>query len=325
MSETAYEMLWNCRYCGAQKLLGLTHRHCPSCGAAQEAEARYFPAEHERIAAPDHQFVGADITCRYCAAPSSKLAKNCGRCGALLAEGAPVVPRADAEAVSLPSSRPTPPRWPLWKVLVPSVALALVAVAVVLLLWRRDEHLVVAERSWSRSVSVERLGAVTRSVWCDELPADARDVTRRREQRGTSKVEDGEDCTTKPRDRGDGTFVEERDCKPRYKQEPVYDQKCRFTRDEWRLARREQAQGSASEPPRWPVVTLARSSCAVEGCEREGARVESYTVLFRDGKGEQYRCDFPEQVWAGYEQGRRYRGELRALVSSLDCSSLRPR
>ena len=31
--ERVYEMLWDCAFCGTQKLLGLQHRHCPSCGA----------------------------------------------------------------------------------------------------------------------------------------------------------------------------------------------------------------------------------------------------------------------------------------------------
>ena len=32
--ETYYEMLWDCTQCGTTGLLGTTHRHCPSCGAA---------------------------------------------------------------------------------------------------------------------------------------------------------------------------------------------------------------------------------------------------------------------------------------------------
>jgi hypothetical protein len=70
-------------------------------------------------------------------------------------------------------------------------------------------------------------------------------------------------------------------------------------------------------------VTLARSGCTSPGCEREGSRDETYTVVFRDAKGEEYRCDFDEKAWAGYAEGRAYAGKLRALVGSLDCGSLR--
>src|SRR5688572_6267321 len=134
MSEPVYEMVWDCRYCGAQKLLGLTHRHCPNCGAAQDPTARYFPADDEKVAVENHVYVGADMQCRYCDAASSTRAHNCGRCGAALGEGAPVQLHGDTgAAMLLPSSRATPPQRPLWKILVPTAALLLVAVTVVLL------------------------------------------------------------------------------------------------------------------------------------------------------------------------------------------------
>ena len=64
MSEgKTYEMMWDCEYCGAAKLLGKSHRHCPLCGAAQNADKRYFPPEEEKVAVEDHQFVGADWGC----------------------------------------------------------------------------------------------------------------------------------------------------------------------------------------------------------------------------------------------------------------------
>ena len=54
--------------------------------------------------------------------------------------------------------------------------------------------------------------------------------------------------------------------------------------------REETAQGAGpEEPPRWPVVKLERAGCLSLGCEREGSRSESYTVSFRDNKGQQYR------------------------------------
>src|SRR5258708_4607424 len=90
MAELVYEMVWDCRYCGAKKLLGLTHRHCPNCGAQQDPNARSFPADHEKVAVQNHEYVGADIKCRYCGGPSSRRARNCGQCGAPLAEGAAV-------------------------------------------------------------------------------------------------------------------------------------------------------------------------------------------------------------------------------------------
>lgn len=326
MSEPIYEMVWDCRYCGAQKLLGLTHRHCPNCGAAQDPNARYFPADHEKVAVQNHAYVGADVGCRYCGAASSKRAHNCGSCGAPLSEGAEVQQQADTgAAIALPLARSTrPPPRPLWKMLVPIGALVVVGVSVVLMVGKKDQKLTVAAHTWRRTVHVESIGPVQESAWCDELPSAAIDVTRRKEQRGTKKVEDGEDCQARKKDRGDGTFKEERECTPRFKEEPVYDQKCSYSIVKWKRVRQAVAEGTnTADAPRWPVVTLARPGCASPGCEREGSRDEVYTVVFRDAKGEEYRCDFDEKTWAGYADGGRYAGQLRALVGSLDCASLR--
>lgn len=325
MSGPVYEMVWDCRYCGAQKLLGLTHRHCPNCGAAQDPTARYFPADDEKVAVENHVYVGADMQCRYCDAASSKRAHNCGRCGAAFGDGAPVQLHGDTgAAILLPSSRAVPPQRPLWKILVPTAALLLVAVTVVLLVSKKDRELVVAAQSWRRTVDVERLATVQQSAWCDELPTGASDVTRRREQRGTKRVADGEDCQTRKKDRGDGTFKEERECTPRFKEEQLFDQMCAFSLLKWSLVRQEVAQGQrGTDAPRWPTVTLARPGCSSVGCEREGARSEQYTVLFRDARGDEHRCDLDEKAWSSYADGQRYAGKLRSLTGSLDCGSLR--
>ncbi len=75
----------------------------------------------------------------------------------------------------------------------------------------------------------------------------------------------------------------------------------------------------------WPAVTLASSGCRTPGCEREGARSETYTVVFKDQAGESYRCDLAQNAWSSFADGKRYSGKLRALTGSLDCDSLLPR
>src|SRR4029078_11427250 len=59
--EAVYEMIWDCKFCGQKKLLGLTHRFCAGCGAPQDPAARYFPPEHENVAVLDHPLRGADV------------------------------------------------------------------------------------------------------------------------------------------------------------------------------------------------------------------------------------------------------------------------
>ena len=62
VEESTFEMLWDCKFCGQKKLLGLTHRFCAGCGAPQDPAARYFPADHEKVAVKDSPFVGSIAT-----------------------------------------------------------------------------------------------------------------------------------------------------------------------------------------------------------------------------------------------------------------------
>ena len=301
MAELVYEMVWDCRSCGAPKLLGLTHRHCPSCGAPQDPNTRYFPADHEKVAVQNHEFVGADISCRYCSAPSPRHARYCGQCGATLVEGGAIMPQAappSHEMAYAAGPLSEPPNRPLWKVALPIAALLAVVVTVLLLVWKREQRFVVAELAWARTVTVERLGPARTSAWCDELPADVHPVSRRREQRRSQQAP-GE--------------------------EPVYAEKCTFDVMQWGRAREERTEGRLeTSAPRWPSVSLSGANCDSAGCEREGPRSESYTVVFKDAQGEPYRCNFDERAWRGFAPNARYAGKLRAFVGSLDCGSLEP-
>jgi hypothetical protein len=324
MAALVYEMVWDCAYCGTRKLLGLTHRHCPNCGAAQDPNARYFPADHEKVAVQNHQFVGADLQCRYCGAASSKRAHHCGQCGAPLAEGTAVLGREAPELQPLAATRSSaPPPRPLWTMVLPVAALLSVAVVVLLLVWKKEQSFVVASHSWRRTISVERFGPSRESDWCTQLPAGASEVTRRRERHGTKRVPDGEECHARKRDRGDGTFEEEQVCTPKLKDEPIYEDKCDYVVGKWSKLREESREGVApSTAPSWPAIALARAGCSSPGCEREGVRTESYTVVLKDAAGQTYRCDLPQNAWSALIDGKHYAGKLRALVGSLDCRSL---
>ena len=87
-----YEMLWNCEFCGAEKLLGKTHRFCPSCGAAQNPDWRYFPSDAEKVAVHDHVYHGVDKVCPACGTAQSANAEHCGRCGSPLEGAEQVIP-----------------------------------------------------------------------------------------------------------------------------------------------------------------------------------------------------------------------------------------
>ena len=56
-TEKRYEMLWDCPRCETPKLLGLSHRNGPTCGAPQDPTKRYFPKDEDKVAVEDHPFV----------------------------------------------------------------------------------------------------------------------------------------------------------------------------------------------------------------------------------------------------------------------------
>jgi hypothetical protein len=317
--EKVYEMLWDCKYCGTRKLLGKTHRHCPNCGGPQDAEGRYFPPDSEKVAVQDHIYYGLDIRCPSCQFFNGRSAKHCGHCGGPLEAGqSATLKQAHAPAAPLPKTRGK-----LILVAILAVATGLIAIIAGVLLWKKDTALVVTGHAWKREIQIESYSAARESRWCDELPAGATGVTRHREVRSRNKVADGEDCSTRKIDNGDGTFKEKRECKPRYKEEPVYADKCDFSILRWKVSRTASASGNGmGDAPRWPEVKLAQTGSCV-GCEREGDRSEEYSVELSDeGKGTKGTCEFDENKWASFKVGSTWAAKVRRIGGSIDCGSL---
>lgn len=349
-TEKTYEMLWDCKYCGTTRLLGLTHRHCPSCGAPQDATARYFPPDTERVAVEDHQFVGADLRCVACGEANGARSQHCRHCGAPLAGAASVAVRADqvhatgefggdsaatarAELLAGPApAPPTPPASPRRKglgILAGCgclLALAgLAALVAALLFWRREATVEVTGHAWERQIAVERFGRTTETAWCDSPPAGGRELSRTRQERSTRQVADGQECKTRKRDQGDGTFKEIEECQTKYRSEPVLDDRCTYEVMKWSVARTATARGdSTADAPRWPDAGISRTG-QCEGCEREGSRTETYTLRLREAGGATERtCSLPEARWAAARVGQRYRSQVNPLTGAIDCSALDP-
>jgi hypothetical protein len=353
MSDAVYEMFWDCKYCGQKKLLGLTHRFCAGCGAPQDPAARYFPPDSEKVAVHDHPFVGADVACPACRQPMSRAAKCCTHCGSPIHKGAEVARRADVvvgpgggppmqgadafaagrygPAAATPMGLASVPRaskgFPTVLAIVAGLAAVVVAVVLVAIFWKREGVFAVSGHAWERSIAIERFDVGRRTAWCDERPAGSRELSRRREQRGTNKVPDGETCQTRKKDNGNGTFKEVRECQPKYKSEPVMSDRCELEVTEWRTSRTLVEKGaSPQDPPRWPAVTLSRPGTCL-GCEREGARSEKYTVNFAATAGkaattDDLSCNLPEARWAAFAKGSKWKGNVRVVTGGVECESL---
>jgi hypothetical protein len=326
-TDKTYEMLWSCEYCGAKKLLGKTHRHCPECGAAQDPARRYFPSDEERVAVEDHVFVGADVHCPACQAPMSAAAKFCAVCGAPLAGGAAV---ARVQEPGTPGAAKPAVKKRSKKGLVIGLVFAGLGVLsilfIVLALWTEEKQLTAVGHTWQREIKIEAFGPKAESEWCSSMPGDAYAVSRSQEVRSYNEIPDGEDCSTRRVDNGDGTFTEKQECKTRYRKEPVYDEKCSYTVNRWSYARSAVAAGrSLAEIPAWPPVALRAVGTSV-GSEREGEHVETYTVLFGDGAdaAKTLTCGLPEASWRAIPDGSAWRADASVLTGALDCSTLQP-
>ena len=344
-SERAYEMLWDCGYCGAAKLLAKSQKFCPQCGAPQDTQARYFPDEADKVEAVGHRYEGADKICPACQSPNGALAEFCGRCGAPLSDAARARRLADqvraddakfAASLSLrkqeteqrrslapaqpePAAAPNKRRY-LWL----AVALGVIGIFVGLLFWTRQEAVVVTGHYWRQSIQVERYGPVAESAWCDALPYAAYGVNRHPEIRSYQQVPDGQECQMRRVDRGDGTFTEREECRPKYRSEPVYDQRCDYRIDRWSPSREARAEGYGLAP-RWPLTGVAGGGRQCLGCEREGGRDADYELLLKGQEsGREYRCGLPLERWRGIEDQSRWMLKVGAVDKQPRCDSLTP-
>lgn len=316
--NAVFEMWWDCEYCGTTALLGKTNRYCPQCGAPQNAERRYFPPPGKETAAND-AYEGVDKSCPACRTPNGAKAVHCRHCGSPLAHGADVR-RLDENgskgqvAPALSAAQVATPRRYLWLYLLGGVGVLGGGLGLASLLLTRDSTATVTAKRWERVIDIEAIRPVVESAWCDGVPGDAYSVRSHREQRSTRQVPDGESCTTHNIDRGDGTFERREECSPRYRDEPVYDERCDYTVNRYRRVRGEEASGDSTAPT-WPAVALGAG-------EREGKKRETYEVSVELPGKRQDRCSLTQERWESLVEGERYPVRVRVVGNGVDCSSL---
>jgi len=328
MAEQYFEMLWDCPQCATAELLGTTHRHCPTCGAAQDPARRYFPKPGTEVEASGHRFVGADWTCTYCTSPNSAAAAFCGNCGgpkdgaktvAIVQDNAPTpVPSAPVQSAVSPRAKFS------WATFVVGMGVLACVILAFLFFSKHDESVQLVEKTWSRSVDVEQFSAARSSDWCDAMPPDAYQVSRSREQRSTRQVAAGQDCVDVRSDMGDGTFTKRRECTPRYRNEPVFDTKCSYFTNRWRLLRTDRLAGAANLAPTWPSPLLANTLLPANslGAQRLGSRQENYRITVQWKQGKSWHCDLSPDVWSGMAEKQTLQLKVRG-IGGADCASLK--
>lgn len=317
-----FEMFWDCAYCETKALLGKSNKFCPSCGAQQDASRRYFPPPGKEVAA-NHEYDGVDKECPACKTPNGAKCNNCRSCGSPMDGSAEVNRVADrssaAPKVAQAAAAQKKSKLP-W--IIGGVIAVLVAFCLVAMFWTKDVGVTVTGHTWERTIDVERMTAVNESAWCDGMPSGAYSVSRSREQRSTKKIPDGETCTTRDVDRGDGTFERKQECRTKYREEPIYDDRCHFTIDRWKVARTAKAAGQGREPaPNWPPVNLSRTGNSL-GAEREGARNEKYTLALMGDDKKPYTCTVAAAKWNGIADGHKKVIPIGVITGAAECDKL---
>ena len=355
MNDQFFEMLWDCEQCDARQLLAKSQRHCPTCGAAQDPQRRYFPQYGQEVEAKGHQYVGIDWICTYCESPSSAAAAFCANCGGpkegatnvtLVRDDAnsaaepgqsldaPLAPRATHAEASKPAEFTSPnsdahsnsPISP-WLLAIPALIVVLIVITLSTLVYslfsKHDESVRLVEKSWSRSVDVEHFTSVKDYSWCDALPADAYQVTRTSERRSTRQVADGEVCVDTRADMGDGTFTKRRECSPRYREEPVFDSRCHYRINRWQLLRTDRSVGGAELAPTWPSAEMVytKDPGTTLGAQRSGSRHEAYRIRLQSAKGDAWTCDVQPEVWSRLTENQTMSIKVRG-TGGADCDSL---
>ncbi|MCB9673581.1 MAG: zinc ribbon domain-containing protein [Alphaproteobacteria bacterium] len=345
-----YEMFWDCDRCGTEKLLGKTHRHCPNCGAPQDPGRRYFPPEEEKVAVEDHKYVGADRRCVSCDTPNSAAAEFCTNCGNALEGAGSVSMKAEVEAGMQSGTRkpakapdPGPAKKPeasggsgagaaaagmgLFGMgclgLVAVVFVGFLIVCLLNLFWTESADLTVKGHTWTRSIELEKLSVSNESDWCNEMPANAKNVKRTEKKKSSKKVKDGEDCKTKNVDQGDGTFKTKKECTPRYREEPVMAAWCSWEAEKWKTFDTKKSTGTGLDSkPEWPKVSV--DTCQTLGCSRQGEKKEVYTVELAEADGSKHTCDLKEPKWRTMAVGSKWTGTKAVLTGGLKCTDLEP-
>ncbi len=337
--EQAYQMLWDCRFCGTTKLLGVDHRHCPNCGAAQDPEWRYFPSDADLkvVNDPKYQYAGVDKICPFCQQPNSAASKFCKECGGDLTnakaatvkdvmDANEVTGKADdvvlrkfqAEQMAIHASSARKGIFANRALVIGLIAVLVICIGGVVALLALskstyDSSLAVNQVGWERVITVQRLETRTGSDWRGSVPAGAYNMSCTTRDKCHNESEQYV-CGSTNQDRGDGSFVKKDKYCTRNKQVCVPDSWCGYAVDVWNFARDVKAAGGLGEPLMWPDFTPLRTSGI--GAEREAGRKETLTVVFQDlsNKGKTYTYNPPNaDQWQIFKPGQRYSVEINRL------------
>lgn len=204
------------------------------------------------------------------------------------------------------------------------IILAALFALMAIILWPKSTAATLQDKSWSREIPIEVYKTVQESDW--SVPAGGREYDHKEEihhynqvidhyedvsVERSREVLDGYDTQTDYVDNGDGTFSEHTIQIPRYRTEyyteiesqpvyrdvPIYQTKYYYEIERWVYDHSVNTSGKMEEPY-WGDVVLADQ-------QREGERVEKYTVFFVTKKNKTYEKEVSFDDWKKYEIGEK--------------------
>lgn len=351
-----FEMFWDCYHCGTKKLLGITHRHCPNCGAAQDETKRYFPADGEEVALHNHVYYGVDWDCQYCSTPNSNNSNNCVNCGGpkdgslevnLIDTNNKIIKQQQQIVLSSNTNNDI-------KVIKETVkktatyshktltneqekssnnANILITLGVLFFIFFIGflvygyNHITptegtVVSKSWKRTTNIETYKSIHNNDWCSSIPTDAYNISQKKEIKSYDKVKTGEVCSTVKEDNGDGSFSKYRSCEDTYKSVPVYANMCYYSVNRWRYSHSVTSNGTDDNEPHWPSLHNEKiNEKEILGNYRARKSNENYSVIFSyldDEKEKDIQCSYSQKTWSGFQKRSNLILNIR-MIGGVSC------
>ncbi len=313
------EGYWDCAYCGNKAIRGGIQT-CPGCGKTRAADTKFYMLDTVPVADESKVGTGPDWFCPYCDSynpDSVKVCRNCGHEREASDENYFELRKKQEQKAAEAAARqkePVPKRsfFRRHRLLLLAL-LVLLGIVGAKLFANRDQSVRITDASWEREIVVQQRQLVEESDWT--LPSDAVEQKDARREihhydsvldhyeqvpvQRSREVLDGYDVSYTYEDMGNGYFNQVEHQTPRYRTEyyteieerpvyvdvPVYETKYTYTAYRWINERSETARGQTD--PQWPQVTYGTD-------EREGERIERYTLTYADRKGNQrsFSCDY---------------------------------
>jgi ribosomal protein L40E len=317
---------WDCRFCGHKGNLG-PNKNCATCGRPRGDDVKFYLPEDAPEVTDASEIArarnGPDWICDHCGASNAENVARCQGCGN---EKSQTDKGLEAKVYNL-NEVPTTgePVNPVHNPPVPKkkkhgclVTIGIVFLILFGLYWLGAPRVIdvtVTGHEWKRTVDVECYRLVQHEDW--SVPQNSviidsfqavhhnKEIFDHYETRTrTVQVKVGEErYVSGQRDMGNGYFEDVYSTRPVYEEreeeyqekvyrdEPVYQTKYVFTVYEWVLDRTDVAQGR-DKNCNWP-----KGAPLDDKSWRNGAKKETYTLLFQDKKGKDYRNDTDYNHW----------------------------